>query len=203
MTRKLSEKDLNIENEVLIRPGKKDDLDFLASIEDKSDPGYSTLLQDIRWWDEIGFRCLYVGYLEDQIEPCMLEYFIEDIDNHRFKQMEYGGLYKPLDAFTVQAEGAYVREDMRGKELFPKLLAKGYKIFYQRGKKLLRSHIACSKTRIPAFKMVEKSGYVPDHWISQVRINLPFFRSVGFVHHEIKDFDRDKFPLTLFDQSNG
>ena len=64
MSRKLSENDLNVENEVHIRPGKKEDLDFLARTEDKSNPGYGTLLQDIRWWDHFGFRCLYAGYLK-------------------------------------------------------------------------------------------------------------------------------------------
>ena len=202
MSRKLSENDLNVENEVQIRPGKKEDLDFLARTEDKSNPGYGTLLQDIRWWDHFGFRCLYAGYLEDQSAPCILEYWIEDTDNHRFKQMEYGGLYQPLDSFSVQAEGAYVSKDMRGKELFPKFLAKGHKLFYQRGKKVFHAHIACFRTKISAFKMSEKSGYAPSHWISIVRINLPFFRSRAFVHHEITGTERDKFPLTLFDRGS-
>ena len=202
MSRKLSENDLNVENEVHIRPGKKEDIDFLARTEDKSNPGYHMLLQAIRWWDHFGFRCLYVGYLEDQNAPCTLEYWIEDSDNHRFKQMEYGGLYQPLDSFAVQAEGAYVSKNMRGKEIFPKLLAKGYKLFYQRGKKVFHAHAVCHRTGISTFKMAKKSGYVPSHWVSIVRINLPFFRSKVFVHQEIKDSERDKFPLSLFDQGS-
>lgn len=71
MSRKLSENDLNVENEVHIRPGGKEDLDFLVRTEDKSDPGYHMLLQATRWWDHLGFRCLYVGYLENQSAPYM------------------------------------------------------------------------------------------------------------------------------------
>jgi len=198
LTHKLSAKDLKVENEVLIRPGKKEDLDFMANSEDVNAPENGTLLQDIRWWREYGFRCLYVGYLEDERQPCGLEYWIEDTDNHRIKNMEYGGLYRPLDTFTVQADGAYIRKDLRGKDIFPKLLAKGHKLFYQKGKKLFRAHIACNKTRIPAFKMARKSGYVPDYWISRVTVNLRFFRSSAFVHHKIKQSDLNKFPISLF-----
>ena len=198
LTHKLSDKDLNVENEVLIRPGKKEDLDFMANSEDVNAPENGTLLQDIRWWDQYGFRCLYVGYLEDEQQPCGLEYWIEDTDNHRIKNMEYGGMYRSLDPLTVQADGAYICTELRGRDIFPKLLAKGHKLFYQKGKEVFRAHIACNKNRIPAFKMARKSGYVPDYWISRVTINLRFFRSSAFVHHKIKQSDHNKFPLSLF-----
>ena len=194
----LSDKDLSVENEVLIRPGTREDLDFMANSEDINDPENRTLLQDIRWWREYGFRCLYVGYLENEQQPCGLEYWIEDTDNHRIRNMEYGGMYSTLDPFTVQADGAYIRKDLRGKDIFPKLLAKGHKLFYEKGKKVFRAHIASSKTRTPAFKMARKSGYVPEYWISRVTFNLPFFRSSGFIHHKIRKCDLGKFPLSLF-----
>ena len=199
ITHKLSDKDLTVENEVLIRPGKKEDLEILANSENMRDPTNGTLLQDIRWWDTYGFRCLYVGYLEDERQPCGVEYWIEDTDNHRIKSMEYGGLYRPLDALTVQAEGAYIRKDLRGKDIFPKLLAKGHKLFYQKGKKAFRAHIACNRNRIPAFKMARKSGYVPNCWVSRVMIHLPFFQSNIFVIHKIRKSDHNKFPLSLFE----
>ena len=69
---KLTEEDLKVESEVLIRSGRKQDLDFLLGCEDSADPGRHILLQDIKFWDQYGFRCLYTGYLNGDAHPFLL-----------------------------------------------------------------------------------------------------------------------------------
>lgn len=202
MNRQLSEEDLSVENEVLIRSGKKEDLDFFLSSEESTDWGHHILLQIIRWWNEYGFRCLYAGYLEEKSKPFCLNYWIDDSDNHRFKSMKYGGLYQPLTVDVAHGEGAYVRKDFRRQDLWFKFCQQRNKLLYQRGKRLLRAHMVV-KGKMPALKNAINLGYVPDHWISRVRINLSLLRSDVFVHHSIKESDLKRFPLTLFDMQNG
>jgi hypothetical protein len=198
----LNEDDLAIENEVLIRLAKKDDLEFFANSEDIADPENGLLRQDIKFWDEYGFRCLYVGFIKEETHPFCLCYFIDHSENHRFEKMEYGSMYEPLTSNMVHVEGAYVRKNMRGKKLFLKFCQKRNKLFYQKGKKLVRSHVLLDKSRVPMLIISKKVGFVPDHLISSVTINLPIFRTRVFVHHPIRDSDRGKFPLTLFDRGN-
>ena len=195
---RLSEKDLEVENEVLIRPGRKGDLDFFMSSEDMNDPANHILKQDIKFWDEYGFRCLYVGYLKDQKRPFCLQYWIEDSDNHRFKNMEYGGMYQDLSPDTVHVEGGYVCKDLRGQGLFPKFRTKTHKKLYKKGKKFVHAHIASSTRQIASLKAANKAGLLPNYWISRIDIRLPFFRSSDFVRHDIRCSDFSEFPMSLF-----
>jgi hypothetical protein len=196
---KLSEKDLHVEKEAIIRLGRKDDLDSLASSQDMDDPANSLLKQDIRFWQEYGFRCLYVGFFKDDPQPCFLMYVIDDSDNHRFKKMKYwGGLYQPLTPDAVYNEGIWIRKDVRQNKLSYKFYMTIYKLLCQRGKKFIWGHTRSIEARTSLLKMTSRAGWVPDHWISKVTINLSFFRSNVFIHHRIKDSDRDQFPLTLF-----
>ena len=195
---RLSEKDLDVENEIFIQIGRKEDLEFFVSSEDMNDRANHILLQDIKFWDEYGFRCLQVGYLKGEHQPFCLVYVIDDSDNHRFDIMEYGDMYQKLESDTAHVEGGYVRKDLRGQGLFPKFRAKINKMLYKKGKKIVRSHIASSTGRIASLKAASKAGLVPNYWISRVNISLPFFRSSAFVPHDIKRSDFSKFPLSLF-----
>ena len=200
---RLSEKDLDVENEILIRPGNKEDLDFFVSSEDMNEPANHILSQDIKFWKKYGFKCLYVGYLGDETRPFCLQYWIEDSDNYRFKDMEYGGMYQELSPDTVHVEGGYVCNDLRGQGLFPKFRTKTHKILYKKGKKTVRAHIASSTRQTASLKAASKAGLVPNYWISRVSISLPFFRSSVFVRHDIKRSEFSKFPLSIFYTEKG
>lgn len=157
---------------------------------------------DLRFWNQYGFRCLYVGHFINNQQPCCIQYLIDDSDNHRFKNMEYGGMYKLLDSETVHSEGAYVLRQHRKKGVYHKFGLQRYKLLYEKGKRFLRGHIASSEGRIPVFKAAARLGSVPDHWVSKVSINFRFFISSAFVHHPINTSDYGTFPLNLFDRGN-
>jgi hypothetical protein len=107
-------------------------------------------------------------------------------------------MYPPLAPDAVHLEGGYIPYKLRQKDLFTQFVRSRDRIFYQKGIRRLRCHIACSETKIPMLKFCVKDGWILDHWISEVIIGLPFFRSDVFVHHPIKETDFDKFPVTLF-----
>jgi hypothetical protein len=195
----LTEDHLSVKNDVFIRPATKEDLDFLSNTEDKSDSQNRILLQDIKFWNEYGFRCLYAGHKQGDPQPLCMCYFIDHSDNHRFKKMEYGAMYEALTPDTVHVEGAYVCKNMRRKGLFLKFCHKRNKLFYQNGKKFVRSHVIVDKSGVPMLKILKKVGFVPNKFISRVKIHLPFVRSDLFVHHPIKESDHKRFPMTFFD----
>ena len=199
----LSEADAYFKSEVRIQKGGRRELEFFAHSEDLSDPENQILRQDIKFWDKYGFRCLYVGYLEDASRPFCMQFLIDKSDNHRFVNMDYGGMYQHLNSDMIHAEGGYVRKDLRGKHLFPKFRNTMHKMLYLKGKKVVRSHIASNKRQIPSLKVAAAVGFMADHWISMVMIRLPFCKSNVFVHHPIKDLDRSKLPLNLFIRRSG
>ena len=114
----------------------------------------------------------------------------------------------PLKSFAAQPRTASARSaalpalpaELRQKDLFTKFVRSRDKIFYRKGIRLLRCHIACNQTKFPMLNLCAKDCWTPDHWISMVTIRLPFFKSNVFVHHSIKDTDRGNFPLPLFHQ---
>jgi hypothetical protein len=203
LVRQLAEADVELKSEVRIRPGMRRDLDFFVHIDDISDSENLTLRQDVKFWDQYGFRCLYVGYFEDESRPFCLQYWIDDSDNHRFAKMNYGGMYQTLNSDTIHAEGGYVCKELRGKGLFRKFRTTMHRMLFLKGKKLVRSHIASNQSRIPSLKVAAAVGFIPDHWISRITIRLPFYKSEVFVHHSIRDTDWGKFPLKLFEHRSG
>ena len=199
----LSEADIVVRSEVRIRPGQRGDIDFFAQSDDVIDPKNTILRQIIKFWDQYGFRCLYVGYPEDESRPGCMQFWIDQSDKHRFTNMEYGAMYQPLNSDTIYAEAGYVRKDLRGRHLFRKFRRAMHKELFLRGKKFVRSHIASNNSRIPSLRVAAAVGFMADHWISMVKIRLPFCRSNVFVHHPIKDSDLSQFPLNLFKQRGG
>jgi hypothetical protein len=199
----LSEADTHLESELQIRPGERRDLDFFSHLGDLRDPSNHILKQDIKFWYQYGFKCLNVGYLKDITRPCCMQFWINDSDNHRFKNMEYGAMYQRLNTETIHGEGGYVLKSMRGRGLFRKFRITMHKILFLKGKKVVRAHIASQKGRLPSLKVAASVGFVADHWISMVRTQLPLCKSNVFVHHPIKDSERNKFPLNLFKQNDS
>ena len=203
LTYNLSKKNFDSQSEVLIRLATTEDLDRLASLEkNKADTGYHIVKQNIKFWYEYGLRCLYVGYLKDDPSPFCWQYFIFSSDIHRLNKIKYSAMYPPLAQDAVHLEGTYVVHELRQKKLFTKFVRSREKLLYQKGIRQLRSQIPCNETKIPVLKFSAKIGYIPDHWISMVKIQLPFFKSDIFVHHPIRVSDYGKFPLSLFDQGN-
>lgn len=196
----LSEADVRLKSKVQIRPGKRRDLDFFVRSENINDPKNHILRQNIKFWYQYGFRCLYVGYLEDRSRPVCMQFWIDESDNHRFAKMDYGGMYKQLNSDTIHGEGGYVREELRGKHFFPKFRTTMHTMLFSKGKKVVRSHIASNKRQIPSLKVAAALGFMPDYWISMVMIRLPFCNSKVFVHHPIRGLDWSKLPLNLFKQ---
>jgi hypothetical protein len=203
LVHQLAEADVESKSEVRIRPGMRRDLDFFVHTDNISDPENIILRQDVKFWDQYGFRCLYVGYFGDESRPFCLQYWIDESDNHRFAKMDYGGMYQQLNSETIHGEGGYVCKKLRGKGLFRKFRYTMHKVLFLKGKKLVRSHIASNQSRIQSLKVAAAVGFIPDHWISRIVIRLPFYKSDFFVHHPIKDTDFDRFPILLFKNDPG
>jgi len=199
LVRPLSEKDLEVESEVLIRRATEEDIDYLTKCTETTDKNEPILSMDLRFRNQYGFRCLYVGYFRNNPQPSCIQYWIDDSDNHRFKNMEYGGMYKLLDPETIHEEGVYVLKQHRKRKVFHEFTLQRNKLLYEKGKRFLRGHGAVSESRIPILKASARLGYVPDYWISRVTINLRLYRESVFIHHPIKASDHGTFPLTLFD----
>lgn len=202
MVRELTEKDLEVENEVCIRPGTKGDLDFLLTSEDTMDPGRHILDQDTKFWDQYGFRCLYTGYLQNEGTPLCVNYAIDHSDKHRFEHMEYGNLYGSLQPDTVYMEGGYIRKDMRGEDYFRKFQLKLNGKLYNHGKRFIRGHIVVKSAKEPAFLWANAVGFIPDHFVSRVTIKFFFLKSDVFVCHAIRPCDFEKYPLPIFQSSS-
>ena len=201
LTYKLSGKIIDSKNEVLIRLATEEDFDFLAGIEENnSDSGYHIVRQNIRFWNDYGLRCLYVGHLKDDPRPCCYQYAIFPSDIHHLRKTPYGAMYAPLTKGAVHLEGAYVLNKLRQKDFFTKFSQSRDIFLYQKGIRMLRTHVHCDKTKFPILKWCAKKGYIPDHWISRVIIRFPFFKTDEFVHSPVRDRDHSKFPLSLFYQ---
>jgi hypothetical protein len=204
LVHKLTEADTDLKSEVRIRPGKRQDLDFFARLDDISDPENIILRQDLKFWDKYGFRCLYVGYLEDESRPFCMQFWIDESENHKFANMDYGGMYQQLNSDTIHGEGGYVCKKLRGKGLFRKFRSTMHNVLFLKGMKFVRSHIASNQRRLPSLKVAAAVGFIiPNHWISRIMIRLPFYQSDFFVHHPIKDTDWSKFSLNHFKQRSG
>ena len=93
LTYKLTEKSLDSQSKVLIRLATKEDLNLLVSLEEnEADTGYHIASQMIRFWNDYGLRCLYVGYLEDDPIPFCWQYFIENSDINRRDLLKVAGM---------------------------------------------------------------------------------------------------------------
>jgi hypothetical protein len=198
----IPEKDLDVKSKVLIRRATEEDIAYLTKCRETTDKNESILSMDLEFWNQHGFRCLYVGHFINNPQPCCIQYLIDESDNHRFKNMEYGGMYKLLDPETVHEEGAYVLKQHRKRRVYHEFALKRHKLLYEKGKRFLRGHGAVNESRMPMFKAAARLGSVPDYWISRVTINLRFYRASVFIHHPIKASDHGIFPLTLFESTN-
>jgi hypothetical protein len=202
LTYQLSEKDLELQSEILIRLATQEDIDLLASLdENKADTSYHMVRQNIKFWNDYGLRCVYVGYLKDDPIPFCWQYVIFASDIHLLKKIKYSAMYPPLAQDAVHLEGGYVLYKQRQKSLFTKFTRSLIKFLYHKGIRLFRCHVPCDETKVPMLNFLAKIGYAPDHWISMVTTRLPFFRSGVFVHHRIKASDYGTFPLTLFESN--
>ncbi len=199
MVYELGEKDLlEQDNEVSVHPGSREDLEFFIASEDPNDSGRHILQQDVRFWDQYGFRCLYTGYLQNDRKPLCVNYAIDYSYKHLFEHMEYGDLYDSLKFDTVYMEGGYIRKDLRGDDFFRKFQLKLNELLFKQGKKVMRGHIAVNIDKKPAFLWANAVGFRPAYFISRVRIQFPFLKSDAFIRHEIKSSDFKKYPLTIF-----
>lgn len=184
-------------NELVLRPATEEDV---ARIADCADSGEPIVRSSLRFWREYGFRSLYLGFLRDDPEPGIFQYVIDEQDNHRYRGMLYGRMYRNQFPETVQVENLYTFRTKRRRNLaldFERLL---FRLLLHNGKTLARTHINAGNRA--ALLWARSVGFRPDYRITMVSIDLPLLRDMRkrFAFSPFSEAQYDTYPLSLFKQ---
>lgn len=192
--------DIGDECELSVRLAGPNDIAFLERLVSMEGIGNHVLAQDLRFWNDYGFRSLYVGDFRDESEPSVFCYLISDSEKDILYNMDYGDLYRGINKSACQSEGIFVLNDHRGLNLANKMRLQLMQIAIRQGKNQLKEHIPVNESKIANFISLSKLGAIPEYWIFRVTLDFPFFRNGKgyFIKKNIKDNDWSKFPLIYF-----
>ncbi len=180
---------------LLIRPATDDDIERIAASADKDEPIVGSCL---RFWQEHGFRSLYLGFQPGDAEPSIFQYAIDERDNHRFAGMLYGRMYRLQTEESVQLENIYTFRSKRRRSLALDFELQLFGQLHRHGRRLARTHISIRNRA--ALLWAATVGFRPDHWITMVSIDLPVLRDrrKWFAFTPLREAERAKYPLSLF-----
>lgn len=178
------------------------DQNDIAQIENHPEANENILRSVLMFWKYYGMRSLYLGYFNNEVEPAVLQYVLDQDYNDVLKIMPYGRMYRPNDLTSVQVENIYVFKNKRRKnaaKLFENAI---FNMLHHKGKNLVRTHIAA--TNRAALIWASQVGYTPRCWISMLSIDLPLFRNnkPSFLFRQITMNDWGASPLMFFKKHN-
>lgn len=185
----------NTADDLHVRRATEKDIEVLTGLDESKEP---IVASSLRFWNDHGFRGLYLGFLNNDQEPAIFQYVIDDTDNERYASMEYGNMYHRQSRDSVQVENIYSFRSRRRNHLAIDFEARLFELLKQTGKKKVRTHIGVKNK--PALFWARLVGFRPDSRITMVSIDLPLFRSMKkkFVFSGIREAEYDAFPLSLF-----
>jgi hypothetical protein len=185
----------NTADDLHIRRATEKDIEIISGSDESKEPIVTSCL---RFWNDHGFRGLYLGFLDNHQEPAIFQYVMDNADNERYASMVYGNMYRRQSGDSVQVENIYSFRSQRRNHLAIDFEARLFTLLKQMGKKKVRTHINVKNK--PALFWARLVGFRPDSWITMVSIDLPFFRSLKkkFVFSGIREAEYESFPLSLF-----
>ena len=185
----------NTVDDLIVRRATEKDVEVISGMDESKEP---IVASSLRFWKDHGFRGLYLGFLNNDREPAIFQYVLDDADNERYASMEYGNMYRKHSGDSVQVENIYAFRSRRRNHLAVDFEAKLFELLKQAGKKRVRTHIGVKNK--PALFWARLVGFQPESRITMVSVDLPFFRSLKkkFVFSGIREDEYDAFPLSLF-----
>ena len=178
-----------------LRLATEEDLDVIAHHGEGKEP---VVVSSLRFWREYGFRKLYLGILENDQEPAIMQYVFDESDNDRYPSMTYGNIYRRQNSDSVMVENIYAFRSKRQKHLAAAFEARLFEQLKQMGKREVRTHVNIKNTA--SLFWARAVGFRPDSWITMVTIDLPFLRSLKrkFLYSPVQQADYDTYPLSMF-----
>lgn len=186
---------LEAKNDLVIRLATDRDIEQIAAGPECAEPVVSSCL---RFWREYGFRSLYLGFVRNDPEPSIFQYVIDERDNHRYRTMLYGNMFRTQPADSVQLENLYSFQTKRRRNLAVDFERQLFRLLRQQGRVRARTHISIRNR--PALIWASLVGFRPDHWITMVSIDLPLLRDCRkqFAFTPLRQTERGSYPLSLF-----
>lgn len=122
----------NTADDLHIRRATEKDIEIISGLDENKEP---VIASSLRFWNDHGFRGLYLGFLNDDRDPAIFQYVIDDADNERYASMEYGNMYHRQSGDSVQVENIYAFSSRRRNHLAIDFETRLFELLKQAGKK--------------------------------------------------------------------